>query len=125
MIDINKYGNNEVQFFVYPKIYNLNVTQSDYDNGYIIRYFAKKINDAKVIEIIEDNYNQISSQLFTKIMIKWNLTGILRNSYVNGKLYERGIYEKNLEELNTAAKTMPELKNFITNYTQYSKPRKN
>ena len=125
MIDINKYGYNNVQFFVYPKIYNLIVTQNDYDNGYIIRYFVKKINDSKVIEVSENNYNQISSQLFSKVMVEWKLTGPLINIYVNGKLYEQGIYESNLEKTNLAAKTIPELKNFITNYTQYSKPRKN
>lgn len=125
MINIDTYGDHQVQLFVYPKRYNLNVTQDDYDNKYVIRYFVKKINEFSVIEVDQSNYNQLSTSLFAKVLIIWKLTGPLRNVYVDGKLYERGIYETNLEKLNLAAKTMPEIKNFITDYTQYSKPTKN
>lgn len=128
MIDVNKYnliGNSVgVQNYVHPKFYTFVVSDYDYQNEFAYRYFVHKINDTSVIEISNKNYDQIQKNLFNKVVVKWHLIGPARNVYVNGKLYEQGIYEKNLQEINMAAKTMPFLKNFITNYTQYSKPRK-
>jgi len=128
MIDINKYnliGNSVgVQHYVYPKFYTFVVTESNYKNEFAYRYFVHKINETSVIEVSNKNYDQIPKNLFNKVIVTWHLIGPERNVYVNGKLYEQGIYEKNLKEINEAAKTMPFLKNFITNYTQYSKPRK-
>lgn len=128
MINIDRYnliGNSiGVQNYVYPKFYTFVVSDADYQNEFAYRYFVHKINDNFIIEVSNKNYNNIQKNLFNKVVVKWHLIGPQKNVYVNGKLYERGIYEKNLEEINTAAKTMPFLKNFITNYTQYSKPRK-
>jgi hypothetical protein len=113
-----------VQNYVYPKYYTFIVSDSDYENGFAYRYFAQKINDTSVIEVSDKNYNNIQKKLFNKVVVTWHLIGPERNVFVNGKLYEIGVYEKNLKEINTAAQTMPSLKNIITNYTQYSKPRK-
>lgn len=128
MINIDKYnliGNSVgVQNYVYPKFYTFIVSDYDYQNEFAYRYFVHKINDTSIIEVSSKNYNNIQINLFNKVIVKWNLIGPARNVYVNGKLYEQGIYEKNLQEINEAAKTMPLLKKFITNYTQYSKPRK-
>lgn len=128
MIDINKYnliGNSVgVQSYVYPKFYTFTVSDIDYQNGFAYRYFVHKINDISIIEVSSKNYNNIQKNLFNKVVVTWHLIGPERNVYVNGKLYEQGIYEKNLKEINAAAQTMPLLKNFITDYTQYSKPRK-
>jgi hypothetical protein len=128
MISINKYNllgtSTGVQNYVYPKYYTFVVNDSDYKNGFAYRYFVNKINETSIIEISSKNYNNIQKNLFNKVVVTWHLIGPERNVYVNGKLYEQGIYEKNLKEINTAAQTMPSLKDFITNYTLYSKPRK-
>ena len=128
MIDINKYNligdSIGVQNYVYPKFYTFVVNDVDYENGFAYRYFVQKINDNSVIEVSGKNYTDIQKNLFNKVVVTWYLIGPERNVYVNGKLYEQGVYEKNLKEINTAAQTMPSLKNFITNYTLYSKPRK-
>lgn len=128
MTDINKYNSIGnligVQNYVYPKFYMFVVSDYDYQNEFAYRYFVHKINDTSVIEVSNKNYNKIPRNLFNKVIVTWHLIGPIQNVYVNGKLYEQGIYEKNLQEINKAAKIMPFLKNFITNYTQYSKPRK-
>ncbi len=128
MININTYnliGNSiGVQNYVYPKFYTFVVNNFDYENGFTYRYFVNKINDNLIIEVSEKNYDDIQKNLFNKVVVIWHLIGAERNVYVNGKLYEQGIYEKNFKEISIAAQTMPSLKNFITNYTQYSKPRK-
>lgn len=128
MIDINKYnllGNSiGVQHYVYPKHYTFTVSEYDYQNEFAYRYFVQKINENIIIEVSSKNYNSIPKNLFNKVVVTWHLIGPEKNIYVNGKLYEEGIYEKNFKEINIAAKTMPNLKNFITNYTLYNKPRK-
>lgn len=110
-----------VKEFVYPKYYSFVVSDSDYSNGYAYRYFVKKINETAVIEVSQNNYNEIANNLFSKLFIVWTLIGPERNLYVNGKLYEQGVYEKNLQEINNAAKVMPSIKKYVTNYTQYRK----
>lgn len=128
MINVNTYnliGNLiGVKSYVYPKFYTFVVADSDYKNEVAYRYFVQKINDTSVIEVNSKNYNNIPTNLFNKQAVTWYLIGPERNVYVDGKLYEQGIYEKNLKEINAAAQSMPNLKNIITNYTQYSKPRK-
>jgi hypothetical protein len=128
MINVNTYnliGNLiGVKSYVYPKFYTFVVADIDYKNEVAYRYFVQKINDTSVIEVNSKNYNNIPTNLFNKQAVTWYLIGPERNVYVDGKLYEQGIYEKNLKEINAAAQSMPNLKNIITNYTQYSKPRK-
>lgn len=128
MINVNTYnliGNLiGVKSYVYPKFYTFVVADIDYKNEVAYRYFVQKINDTSVIEVNSKNYNNIPTNLFNKQAVTWYLIGPERNVHVDGKLYEQGIYEKNLKEINAAAQSMPNLKNIITNYTQYSKPRK-
>ena len=128
MINVNTYdliGNSiGVKNYVYPKFYTFIVTENDYKNEFVYRYFVQKINDTSVIEVSDKNYNNIQKNLFNKLVVTWHLIGPERNVFVDGKLYEQGVYEKNLKEINAAAQSMPNLKNIITNYTQYNKPRK-
>lgn len=125
MINVDKYdligSSIGVKSYVYPKFYTFSVNNDDYKNKFVYRYFVQKINDTSIIEVLNTNYNNIPKNLFIKVVITWHLIGPERDLYVNGKLYEKGVYEKNLQEINLAAQTMPLIKNFITNYTQYSK----
>ena len=128
MIDVTKYNSlgylTGVQNYTYPKFHTFVVNERDYQLGYAYRYFVHKINDTSVIEVSGKNYNTIPLNLFNKIVLTWYLTGPARNVYVDGSLYEYGLYEKNLREINAAATIMPSLKNLITDCTLYGKSRK-
>jgi hypothetical protein len=124
MIDINQYdkiiGSSEFKEFKYPIPYVFKVSDNDYIKKTTTRYFVQKINDSNVIEVDFNNYNEISNILYKKVALTWHLSGPLYNSIKNGKLYEYGVYEKNLSELNAASKIIFNIKSFVTDYTQYA-----
>jgi hypothetical protein len=126
---IDKYdlinNTNEIRNLTYPINHIFVVTNIDYDNGYARRFFVQKSNENIVIEVDEQNYYKISKNIYIKVDINWYLIGVERNVYKNGNLYEIGIFEQNLKEVNEACKTMPLLKSIIKNYTQYFKLKKN
>jgi len=53
-------------------------TPDDFDRGYSLRYFAKKLNQTSFIikEINEINFNELkSNSIYQVISIKWNISG--------------------------------------------------
>jgi len=57
-------------------------TLQDYDNGYFTRYFCKKTNELKYLEIDQATYTKLSNQdkdiawdLYSPAQIKWQITG--------------------------------------------------
>jgi hypothetical protein len=121
MIDIKKYNSigtySDVNNFIYPIPHVFVVSDDDYKNGFIDRFFVQKINGSDVIEVNSENYVNVTNSLYIKTSIPWNLTGSERNVYKSGKLYDLGVYEKNKVLVESAAKTLPEIKKVITNYT--------
>ncbi len=74
----------------YPTQYNPSPTQEDYTNGYFTRYFAKKNNTSKYIEISQKEYTlysmsspTVQSELYSVVNIKWYITG--QNAYVDNQ----------------------------------------
>ena len=45
-----------------PTVYVTLPTQQDYENGEFMRYFCKKTNESKFIEVSKDTYDKLSSQ---------------------------------------------------------------
>jgi hypothetical protein len=72
-------------------------TEKEYQIGEIQRYFVKKINEIKYIEINQEEFEQylnqqstVSYQLYTPFSFPWVLTGNRSNAYkVNKKTIER------------------------------------
>lgn len=63
-----------------PQYYSPIITQQNRQQGYIDRYFCKKTNEYKYIEISKDDFSKLSTQdssiawdLYSPIKIKWNL----------------------------------------------------
>jgi hypothetical protein len=75
-----------------PKSELKEVKQSDYDNGYIYRYFYRQANDRNSLikEISESEYNKILNYFLYKVLkIKWKIIGdedIAKN--INKKISE-------------------------------------
>jgi hypothetical protein len=76
----NLTGNPKVKFLPYPIIPL--PTQQDYQLGEFRRYFAKKINEIKFIEINKDTYDNLNSQnsswlweLYQVFFIPWSMSG--------------------------------------------------
>jgi hypothetical protein len=105
--------------------------QSDYDRGYLIRYFIKKVNDlGYVIEISPDEYTAYSNgsvgyniSLYQTVSIFWKLTGPLNSVKISQYDTRAGIIDTNKRLVEDANKTFLGIVDFIGgNYSKYSKP---
>jgi hypothetical protein len=76
-----------------PPIQTLNVpTNKDIQNGFFYRYFVKKGNEFKFIEISKEEYNlfqnqdiSVQWQLYTPIKIQWGIQGNRKQVYNGNK----------------------------------------
>ena len=82
-----------------PVLVNIKPTEEDYDDGFIMRYFAQKKNEKyKIYEIDEEQYlafnrdNEvgIDSKIYNRIEIRWFLTGAdaVQNNTINTQLLD-------------------------------------
>jgi hypothetical protein len=125
MIDVNEYNNicgvSEIVNYTYPVFYVFKVTENDYTNTTVKRYFVQKINTLDIIEVNQQNYVKIPNSLYKKVFLTWKLIGFKNNVYKNGNIYEYGVYEQNLNAVNIASQTITNLNSYITDYTQYAR----
>lgn len=92
------------------------------NQGFVQRYFIKKINDPKIIEIDEIQYKDWSSQkidrtLYVAVSLTWYITGEIFDTTKNG-IKVKGVQSKNKESIILAAETIPELLTHLTNLTE-------
>jgi hypothetical protein len=117
----------------FPIPYYPLVTQSDYEKGFINRYFLKRENDrGYVMEISEFDYADIVngtanydvSRLQTTEIL-WRLTGPLRTYRVSQYDIRSGIVETNERTVLEVEKSFVGIKAYIGGkYDQYARPTK-
>jgi hypothetical protein len=108
-----------------------NPLQSDYDLGYINRYFGKQINNSGYIkEISPQQYQDITSgnpsyniSMLQVIQISWKLTGPLNSIRISQYDVRAGIIDTNKRLVEAANPNFFGLVEFIGgNYSKYAKP---
>jgi hypothetical protein len=114
-----------------PIPYYPNPTSTDYQKGYIIRYFTKKINNKGYItEISQDGYNDIVNgtaqfdiSIYQVITILWKISGPLHTIRLSQYDVREGIVETNKRLTDVAEKTFLGIIDFIGgDYTKFAKP---
>lgn len=98
---------------------------SDYQRGWITRYFVQKTND-KASPIYEVNYSEYSklavNDLFTIASIKWRLTGPISPEYdEKGNILDKGVRESNRIAISLVNDKIPNLKFYLPNLLQFRK----
>ncbi len=73
-------------------------TASDYTQGYIDRYFLKKINENLIFEIAYIS-TDVNINLYKKVQVKWKIAGPKGNVYKNNILDKNGVEESNRFEI--------------------------
>jgi hypothetical protein len=121
MININDYikidGNSQIDYFVYPVLYKpFNI---DYTKDFFKRYFAQKINDLSIVEISEDQFNMVSSQLYIKKSLNWKINGPKNNIYKGRILDTQGVQESNLQSIDVLSKDIKNIKQYLNNPLEY------
>jgi len=115
----------------YPVSYYPYPIQEDYDRGYIIRYFTKKVNNAGyVTEISPSEYSNIQNgtanydvSMYQTGQIMWKLTGPLNSVRISQYDTRAGIIDTNKRLTETLNKTFLGITDFIGGkYDKYSKP---
>jgi hypothetical protein len=114
-----------------PVPYYPNPTSTDYQKGYIIRYFTKKVNNKGYItEISEDGYNDIVNgtaqfdiSIYQVATILWKISGPLRTIRLSQYDIREGIVETNTRLTDSVEKTFLGMIDFIGgDYIKFAKP---
>jgi hypothetical protein len=102
-------------------------TDKDKINGYMIRYYAFKVNDDNIIEITSDDISKIDSEegmdsnLYKTFSLRWKISGPTNDilDYA-GNIKEPGIIDTNMRTIALKSEQYPSLKNYIKNYSEFS-----
>jgi hypothetical protein len=97
----------------------------DYKKGYIQRYFVQKSNDNNS-PIYELNSTNISSYrrntYYITATLKWRISGPLENQYNDiGEIKNKGVKESNRISISLLNDSIPSLKFYLRNLTQFYK----
>jgi len=103
----------------YPSYFKPIPNSNNYKKGYIYRYFIQKINDLMITEVNKDKYDNIHTQYYNKIYIKWIITGPKNNQYKNKVLELNGVQEQNTQTLNDVEKRIKGIKNYLNNPLEF------
>jgi hypothetical protein len=118
--DLLKYNTPKTYTSVQP--YKIVTTLTDYNLGYITRYFCKKRNESIIIEVSELQYNdwismRIDNVLYDMITLKWYIAGSVDDEF--GVVTNYGVQTKNKRAVDGAEKQMPGISLYLTNYLQF------
>ncbi len=97
-------------------------TDDDYKVKGSSRFFVKKVNDTKIIEVNYQMFENINSNLYTGITIYWHISGPKNDVYIKGKLQMAGVEDLNKRIIKQSEKLMPGIKNKLINPLQFYKP---
>lgn len=101
--------------FTIPPIiaYLPELTDDDYNRGYVVRNFVQKVNDdaSPIMEIDSNNHVEIQANAYYKIVkIKWRLTGTPQQ-----------IMDSNKASIQLVYGEMKNLKLYLSNLLQFAK----
>ena len=105
---------------VYP--FNIIIDIADIKKTWITRYFVQRQTDHVIIEINLDQLNDINSNLidpnlYKSIKLNWFIAGPLQDS--GTAIKTRGVLTKNKLAVNDAEKTMPLIRNRLSNFSEF------
>ena len=99
------------------------ITINDIRNKFIFRYFLKKINDSKIIEVNQSQFsdwqsNNIDRVIYSGVDTIWFISGDIEDK-IDGTVKIPGVISRNQQNLDIASKTIPELKMHLSDLLQY------
>lgn len=102
-------------------------TQQEYDQTFYTRYFLEYLLSSKsiIVEVNKGTYfNYVNSNLrkyFNNVELLWKISGPLYDVKENGILIKGGVIDSNLRSIDQAQKTMPSIRDYLTDLTLYYK----
>ena len=91
--------------------------------GSYTRYFIKKVNESKIIEIDASQFelwqsNQFDPAMYTAIKMQWYISGPIEDTRPTLVLH-LGVRTKNLSQIAAAETTLPGISKVLTDPLQY------
>lgn len=139
-INLNNIAKNNNTTFPYSKRFNTDLTtsllksdfilptESDYNNGYFVRYIAELKNSKQpyIIELNYDNYKNLTldknlATQYNNVTLLWQLVGPILDIYQNNIRVTSGIKDTNLRSIQEASKTIKNISTYLTDPTQFMK----
>ena len=100
-------------------------TPSDYELGFIMRYFVRRANDLNgfIYEIDEHTFESYKDKPFWLIAeLKWRIAGPLDVVYKsNGDIDDRGVVNSNKTSIMYTSKVLPNISLYLPNILQFYK----
>lgn len=109
-----------------PKTFFPNPTQSDYDNGGIVRYFVqlRDTPGSPIFEVNAEIYNKFNNTPFYKgVRINWRISGSLEDTYTMQGALVPSVITSNKRSIMEAEKVLPEINLYLVNLKQFYKKR--
>lgn len=99
------------------------ITATDIKNKYINRYFLKKINNSKIIEVDKTQYrdwqsDNIDKTIYLGAEMQWFISGNIEDTII-GTIYMPGVLNINQENTKFIAMKIPELKLYLSNPLEF------
>jgi len=137
LLEFTNIGMSIVSNFDYDAIKSVDVTPSKFTNpsisiptsddvsvGYMLRYFAYKVNDANITELDKDGFGAVGTKdgldkyLWKRFSLRWKIAGpdfdIIDS---NGNIKEAGIIDTNQRTITLHSEDYPTLKRYVTDFT--------
>lgn len=99
-----EYGESNIPSLASPVAYKPLPTEEDYKLGYIIRTFAKKINENTIVEMNYADAKEINSDLYAVITATWKITGPRNNLRKGSMIMDDGVEDQNKFEIDRIIK---------------------
>ena len=104
----------------FPKL-----NESDYNRGFITRYFVQKSNDTNspIYEISSSSYSSYKNNpFFIASAVRWRIVGPKETVYdEDGSIVDKSVSESNRISINLQSKKIPNLKLYLPNLLQFYK----
>jgi len=117
--------NIEVFKIKYPKTVVPSPSDTDYELGFIRRYFVRKSNDINghVFEVSTDTYSEyLEDPFWTSGTLKWRIRGPVQETYKdNGEINDVGVRNSNKAAINILASTLKNIGLYLPNLLQFHK----
>ena len=104
----------------FPKL-----NESDYNRGFITRYFVQKSNDTNspIYEISSSSFSSYNNNPFFIVSsVRWRIVGPKETVYdEDGSIVDKSVSESNRISINLQSKKIPNLKLYLPNLLQFYK----
>jgi len=108
-----------------PKTIVPSPTDSDYESGYIRRYFAQKANDiyGHIYEVDREVYSELNESPFWKVEdMKWRIKGPLSTVYdSNGNISDISVQSSNTASIRLVSSKLNNIGLYLPNLLQFYK----